>query len=289
MNLSRHGRRGAWCMASVMCLNVGLMWAGVLCAQEVSVGEVSDDFGFDAVEGSIVGFVQPSKQVVVSAPLAGIVERIMVEDGSQVKSGAAVAQMDDGIQASQLEISKLEVEQQQIVLNEAELEYEKAVDLEKKKALTEWELRVEKVRLEGARIALRYAQKKVARDEVMLKRYRMLAPFSGEVLRVVAEEGETVEQGEDILLLVSMKELEAHIGVPMDLYGKLKVGKDYKLVVDLPEGVEGVGADKVLGCVLKFHEPNINFASRTFQCVFTIKNPGGKLPFGFRVRLIRPE
>jgi multidrug efflux pump subunit AcrA (membrane-fusion protein) len=190
---------------------------------------------------------------------------------------------------AQLEISRLEVEQQEVILAEAELEYEKAVELSKEGVVNEWELRSARVTLDGAKIALRYAKTKVERDQVMLERYQLLAPFAGQVLRVAAEAGETVEQGQDILIIVALDILEAHVAAPMDLYGKLIVGKVYRLVADLPKGVKGLGEDQVLRARLKFHEPNINFASRTFQCQFSIDNPGSALPFGFRVRLERPE
>jgi RND family efflux transporter MFP subunit len=268
---------------------IGVVCIGAVCAQDSGNQQIAKDTARSNQRDSIVGFVQPSKQVLVATPLGGIVVKVLVDEGDRVEAGDSIAKMDDGIQMAQLEISRLEVEQQQVILDEAELEHEKVLRLFKENVMNDWEVRSASVTLEGAKIALRYAKTKVNRDQVMLDRYKLNAPFAGQVIKVAVEEGETVEQGQDLLLLVSMETLEAHVSAPIDLYGKLKIGKDYHLVADLPDGVEGLKADKILDARLKFVEPNINIASRTFQCVFTIKNPGKNLPFGFRVWLRRPQ
>ena len=87
-----------------------------------------------------------------------------------------------------------------------------------------------------------------------------------------------LNETDKILILADLDPLEAQLNLPVQMYGKLTVGETYTLVADDLIGGELKGR-------LKTISPIIDTASQTFRCVFSIPNPGLRLPAGFTVHL----
>ena len=119
-------------------------------------------------------------------------------------------------------------------------------------------------------------------EEQRLERYLIRAPFAGTIIDVIEEPGAMLTDTDSVLLLADIDTLEAQLNLPIELYGRLKVGERYILVADDP-----VNDD--LTWRLKTINPVIDTASRTFRCVFSLDNAGAPLPAGFTVRLQWPQ
>jgi RND family efflux transporter MFP subunit len=71
----------------------------------------------------------------------------------------------------------------------------------------------------------------LAQIEVELRDSALVAPFAGIVARRHVDEGTVVAGGANVLRLVEDSRLEAHIGVPPELAGKLTAGDSYSVTV----------------------------------------------------------
>ncbi len=263
-------------------------------AASVSAGQY-DDPPLDGSVEQFRGLVYPSKQVDLTAPLGGVLKAIEVAEGENVKADRVLAQMDDAIQKVVVEAARMQWESQadirraQLELDEAQIMLDRIEDVAKRGAAKEWEVRRTRVQRDLAQVnydaALR--QKKLDKTSLdleleRLSRYQLKAPFDGRVIRTLAEPGATLTEIDKVLSLYALDPLEARLFLPTALYGKLQVGRRYKLSAGDPVNAELVG-------VLKTVDTVIDPASETFRCVFTIDNPDTKLPSGFTVHLPWPQ
>ncbi|MEX1019523.1 MAG: PfkB family carbohydrate kinase, partial [Litorilinea sp.] len=127
---------------------------------------------------------------------------------------------------------------------------------------------VEKVGAQGARIHL-------ATGEVIE------APFDATVHRIEAAPGSLLSPEQPILSLVALDPLHAVVWVPIDRFGELEDGRQYRLAAAAP-------VNRTLAGTLITIDPVLDSASREFRCVFEIDNPDASLPAGFTVRLLGP-
>jgi RND family efflux transporter MFP subunit len=241
--------------------------------------------------GRYEGIAYPSKQVVLNAPIDGKVAAILIEEGERVKKGDLLAQMDDAEQQVVVASARLqsesdaEVARAQFALDEAIILLERATETYQKDAASEWEVRRAQLQKDQAEADLRIAQDRQALakvnlelEEARLERMRVPAPFDGEVIEHSAEPGATLTRTDPILAVAALDPLEAHINLPVSVFGKLEVGKTYQLEAGDP-------INAVLPGKLKHIYRIIDTASETVRCVFTIDNPDAELIAGFPVRM----
>lgn len=244
---------------------------------------------------SLRGIVLPSKHVTLMAPLDAVLIELDVEEGDPVEQNQVIGRMDDGIQKQALAAAKLEAEAQGALLRaqhrlaEAKIMIEKTQAAFDQKAASEWEVRRDKVAVDIAQAELVSAQEaqqmahaQYELEAQRLERYAVRAPFDGRVIRTQAEQGATLTQQDAIVVIAHMRTLEAHISLPVALYGKLNRGETYQLMGEAP-------VNRRLSARLKTIDPMIDSASQTFRCVFEIDNADEALPAGFHVHLIWPQ
>lgn len=274
---------------------VGYIGLIVAAAPWAALAQSENSGGLSATDERFRGLVRPSHQVQLNAPLDGLIGSIDVEEGQSVKAGDLLAKMDDSIQKVALAAARLraaddsEIRRQKLLLAESDIQLERMVGLEKSGAAQEWEVRRTRLQrdataaaLESAEAQKRLAEENVRLEESRLLRYELRAPFDGTVVRIDTEAGATLTNRDPILTLFNFDPLEAVMFLPVDLYGKLKPGADYRFAAEAP-------VDRELTGKLKTVEAVIDSASRTFRCVFTIQNSDHSLPAGFTLRLIWPQ
>ena len=214
------------------------------------------------------GLVTPNKQVVLTAPVDGMITKILVEESSPIVKDQPLVTMDDVLQ-------NLVVKTATLTQAEAEIDLTNWKRAREKNSAADWEVRRAQLQFEQA----------VANRELeyeRLVRYTLKAPFDGHLIRRSTTVGATVTRQDQIVSIAQLDPLEAQLFLPIELYGKLRVGRGYELNAEAP-------INKIILGKLKTVDPVIDAASRTFRCVFTIKNPESKLPAGFTVRLKWPQ
>ncbi len=240
--------------------------------------------------------VQPSRLVLLRAQVHGpLLIDPTPQEGDRVAKDAILARIEDAEPRAAVEEARLQAEQAvQIqrarkVLEEMEVRLEKAVEMHERQAGTEFEVRQARVQRDLSRIDVELAQReralaeqRLALAQTRLMKYHLTAPFAGRVVRVAVKGGQTLELGDEVLTLAAMQELEAPMWLPVALYRQFKVGQKYQLTAD------HAGKSNLVGTV-KYVDPLIDSASRTFRVVLVIDNADEALPAGFAVRLVEAK
>lgn len=225
------------------------------------------------------GIILPSKQVVLTSPLDGIVASIGVVEGQHVKKDQPLASMDDELQRAVVEVQDLEVKRQVLVLAESVVQLERIEDIKKSGSAEEWEVRQAKLQRDGAEISLQQSQAQLKLEKVRLDQYHVRAPFAGEVVRIGPEIGARMIQGDTLLQLIARDSLEAQLFLPRRVAESLKEGAKYKLAIEDED-------DRELEGELTLVEPLVDSASNTIRCIFVIENKDLALRAGLTLRLI---
>ncbi len=241
------------------------------------------------------GLVAPGRSVDLRVPIEGLVGEVAVTEGSHVSQGDLLLRVDDAMQRAMVEAARLKAVSDAGVRSAAagvQLAISTLANVRRSHdagAAGDWE--VERAETEvkqaeaehdAAREATKIAEAELRLEEERLRRYRLEAPFDGVVTHVSVEPGETVTTEHAILRMVSLDPLEATLFLPVRMYGQLQLGQTYRLSASEPVNGEVLAR-------LKFIDPNIDSASRTIRCLFSIANEDLSLPAGFSVVLASPE
>jgi len=269
------------------CLGIVLLPLGWMAAQHAEPASSPDR--------RLSGIVMPRHQVELKAPQDGVLKTLHVEEGEPVRKGEKVALMEHGVQEALTLIAAIrardtsEMDARQLTLMEREIRLGQMQELYTAKAAQEWELRqalvqrdLAKAEFAAAKVQHQLNQENLVAEQRRLKLYTLNAPFPGRVVRISVDEGATLRLNDPILLLVDLSRLKAELHLPVELFGKIKIGQAYRFDAEAPVNRRVSGR-------LKHMEPLIDPASKTFRCVFEIDNPDEKLPSGFSVRLIWPQ
>ena len=274
-----------WLIVPIACV-ASLMFVGG------AVGLVQAQARTTLSASSFDGFVVPSKQVILNAPLDAILKDVLVEENEPIKEGQLVAHMDDRLQLVVVEAAKIrseaeaEISRMEYARDEAEILWGRAKETFEKEAASDWEVRRAKLQLDQANAAVEAGleQREMSLVELKLRKeeleqYKILAPFDGRVIRIEAETGATLTRNDPVIALAALDPLEAEIHLAAEAYGRLQVGTNYALEAGEP-------VNREISAKLKTIDPIIDSASQTFRCVFVIENSNTELPAGFAVRLV---
>lgn len=155
--------------------------------------QLADTFDLPAV-------VEPNRIVTVSSEVSGRIERIFPEEGSKVRAGDLLIQLNTDLIIPEFESSKAQVERDQI-------EFDRMTNLTKENAATQRDLdnaisqlSISKARLEGIR--------------ARLERTRILAPTAGVLNDLLVEEGEYVDPGNPVAQVVDTDTVKVVVEIP---------------------------------------------------------------------------
>ncbi len=220
-----------------------------------------------------VGRLTELKKVVLSPEVSGILEKLSVEEGDYVTGHETViAEIDPTW-------TKLAFEQAeaQIALYTAQLdlqmeELKRFERLSEGKVVTESEINQQKIVTE--QLSRQIVVSKLARDEAKerLERSQIVAPFDGIVVRKLAEIGQLVTPGTEIVEIISRGEVYAEIPIGETYLKQLHLG-------DLiPIFIEALG--RTIAGEIEAIVPYGPSSSRTFPVKVLLKDPENELKVG---------
>lgn len=163
------------------------------------------------------GRLADREEVRLSFKTGGVVQRLLVDEGDRVQRGQKLAILElDEIQAENRkaelgeEKASIDLENARLALRLAERDYRNVQGLYQDSVATLEQLENAEVQLDNARNQLEAAQKglDLSRQNVEVARYNLrystiTAPYSGTILRKLAETGEIVGPGTPVFLLGS--------------------------------------------------------------------------------------
>jgi RND family efflux transporter MFP subunit len=231
---------------------------------------------------AIKAITAPSEDLTLSFTRAGRLAKVLVRQGQKVRAGELLAQLDDSVEQKQLALLKARADNT-AAIRAAQLKYQRAKAVLDKvqnaytsKAAPQRELEDAQLEAAMAEIDVASAQFEHEQDvgkyeqaRLDLDRMRLTSPADGEIERVIAKAGESVNALAPVLRLVNVDPLWIDTPVPLDIGRRLAAG--CKALVQLP-GQAAPAEGKVIH-VSRVADP----ASETLEVRVELPNPSTRL------------
>jgi len=226
----------------------------------------------------IKAITSPSVDLTLSLTRAGKLAKVFVRPGQKVRAGELLAQLDDSVERKELALLKAQADDTTAV-QAATTRYERARTVLVKvqqaydsnaappRELEDARLDAALAEFDLAAARLRHAldEGKYQKANLDLERMRLVSPADGEIERVIAKEGESIDALTPVLRLVSVAPLWIDAPVPLDIGRRLAAGS--KAMVTLP-GRDAPVEGKVIH-VSRVADP----ASETLEVRIELANP----------------
>ena len=224
--------------------------------------QLADAFDLPAV-------VEPNQIVTVAAEVAGRVEQVPAKEGSTVRAGDLLIQLNTDLLQPQFEIAKAQVERDQI-------EFDRMTSLFKQNAAPQRDL-------DNATTQLAISKAQLKEVSARLDRTRILAPMAGVLNDLLVEEGEYVQAGTSVAELVDTDTVKVVVQVPERDIPFFVTGQEAEIFADAK------GQEKSLAGVITFISELADQQTRSTRMEITVQNKERILRSGqiVRARLTR--
>ena len=202
-----------------------------------------------------IGRIEPENEITVKSKISGIVKKIYVEIGDEIKAGQPLLEIRPDPTPLEYAEAKRNVEIAEVELNATKRDLERTQNLREKKHISQKELDDAKTLYEGADLRLKLAREKLALIESGKTTIAdrtvgsiIKAPISGMVLSREIDEGDPVvpltsfQSGTELFSMAPMTELVFRGTVDEIDVGKLSEGMEAEIKIGaLPEAkVKGI-------------------------------------------------
>ncbi len=199
-----------------------------------------------------VGSITPTRGVVISAEVEGIIREIHFDSGESVKANDLLVQLD--VEVDLAEAKALQAENELAVTTRDRLQRVVASNLGSRADLDEAQAQVDSTR---ARIEAKQA---------VINKKSVRAPFDGELGIRRINPGQYLAAGDPIIELVDLDPIYAEYTLPERYLGEISVGQEIKVTVAAWPGREFPGKISAIS-------PNIQQSSRSVQVRAILDNP----------------
>jgi len=233
---------------------------------------------FEEVERTLdaVGSFFPEDEVTVGSEVDGIIKRLLVDEGSTVKQGDLLLEIDD-------EKLRLEVEESEAMLREgrARLEHSQATfkrmnSLFDQGVIGQQELDDARNQELMNRAGLENTQAKLSRFKKELGDTRVLAPMDGVVSERMVSAGEYVKIGASLFKIVDANPLKLAFTLPEKNTGEIRTGQKVRVTTR-------VYAGQMFDGEVYFINPKVEAETRTIEVKAWVDNSDFKLRPGYFV------
>jgi RND family efflux transporter MFP subunit len=269
-----------------------------LSAPEVETATVAVSRTAEASAGTPIltasGYVVARRKAVVSAKIQGRLSELRVEEGSQVREGELIARLESADYEAQVQRAKASVLRAEADLAEAQRQLRLAEDLTRQSIVgtdqrdaTASRARIAEAQLAQARADLSFAEAQFANTQIR-------APFSGVVVKKMAEVGESVApippgvnlstSSGAIVALADLATLEVEADVAESNVAKVQNGQPAEVTVEaIP--------DRRYKAVLRQVIPTADRTKATVQVKVTIldKDKDLKPEMSAKVTFLEPD
>lgn len=210
-----------------------------------------------------VGSLRSVQGVVVRPEVSGRIARLGFTEGSRVRRGQLLVQLDDTLQQAQLK----QAEAQASIAR---------TNLQRSRELLAQNF-VSASAVDQNAAALQVAEAQVALAQAQLQRMRVLAPFDGITGLKQVDVGDYVRDGADIVSLEDLSALTVQFALPERFADRVRAGQPVELSVDALAGRRFEGRVQALDAV-------VDSNGRALQVLARVSNPGTVLRPGMFAR-----
>ena len=188
------------------------------------------------------GYVVARRKAVVSAKIQGRLAELAVEEGSHVREGDVIARLESADYQAQVEVSRAQVQRSEADLAEQQRQLRIAQSLAETHVVSQDQVDAAVSRVRLAEAALSQSKANLAVSEASFQNTLIRAPFSGVVVKKMAEVGESVApippgvnistSSGAIVALADMATLEVEADVSESNVAKLHSGQPAQVSVE---------------------------------------------------------
>ena len=236
--------------------SLSLHWAGVVAVLLVTSGHCRGQLrstpGKPAQEEITLQDCRVTllQSAVLASTRSGIIDKIDVLDGDLVPKGLVIAQIRDDLASADVATATVKAENDVDLryatkLSElAQLEYSRALALNKEIPGAQSELAVRNLKIAAERALLQIEQAshqleisklELETAQIVHEGYSIKAPFEGVILRVQKSVGESVKEGEPIADLANLNELRVEGFLPLEAAWQVRRGHPVEVQVNIPD------------------------------------------------------
>ncbi|WP_310564363.1 efflux RND transporter periplasmic adaptor subunit [Hydrogenophaga sp.] len=250
------------------------------------------------LQGTAASFdclLEPSQTVEIRSAVEGLIHRIHVQRGDDVKAGQAVVELDTALERSALAVARFRATAEgRLVASKNRMDYAQRKtkrsdelhggnflsaqardEAETERKLAEAEHKEALENQELARLELK-------RSMDLLNQKTLRSPFNGVVVERMLNPGDLAEAGngrKPILKLARMDPLHVEVVLPLATFGKLKQGTSARVKTE---------AGQAYDAKVKVVDRVFDAASGTYGVQLELPNPNGKIPAGLRCQVDFP-
>src|SRR6056300_445031 len=163
------------------------------------------------------GKLLPSEQSKLAFEIPGKINIINVDIGDEVKKGQILAELDGREASAQLEQAKAKYDlAKQVLIRYKDLRSEGHISIQD---------------LDNANSEELIAKSQYEFFKVKLEQTKLIAPFDGIIQNRFYDTGSVINGGIPIVEILSSKNVEAHISIPLKFIDKLNIGDSYNFKI----------------------------------------------------------
>jgi len=242
--------------------------------------------------------IEPRKVVDLRSPSTGVVDRVDVERGQQVRAGQVLITLDSGFERANLDIARHRATMEGALrTGESRLEFSTHKFKRREELLaqqyvsqqdrdeTATEMKLAQSELQDARDNRRLAELEVRRNEEQIRLRAVRSPVNGVVIERNVHVGELADPGEQrkpLLRIADISVLHVEAVLPAEAYAHVKTGQRATVRAEVPVKVNAAATVRVVDKVL-------DAASGTFGVRLELPNPNTEIPAGIACRVDLPD
>lgn len=220
--------------------------------------------GSIAIEAHTIGTLTAAKTVSITPEIAGHVAKILFQDGTFVKAGTPLIQLDDTMYKAQLDSAKA-------TLAFSKANYQRNALLGKRGA-------VSAQAIEQAQADFKEKEATAEESQVTVDKMLLTAPFDGVLGQAKVNPGNYVQVGQELVTLTDKQHLRVEYSVSEQYLPQLKLGQEVKITTSAYPEKEFIGK-------VAFVSPTINPEDRTIALYADVPNEQGLLAAGLFVNV----
>lgn len=241
------------------------------------------------------GVVRAQDDVTLKSEVAGIVWRIVVEEGEPVREGQLLVELKNDRERIGVELARANLLKAKAAMAAARVSYENAAkelsrakiagDALPRKELEDREDAALRLRalLELQEAELEQAMAEMALRENELRQTRLVAPFAGTVTRIYVRKGDAIKPLDtQVLELVALDQLYVEVVLPVGSILQIRQGQKVKVLVE----AEVLGSSGTVEGKVSYVNPKVDAASRTFLTKVVFSDNRGNIRPGMLARVI---
>lgn len=193
------------------------------------------------VSNYFVADIHAKNNVEIHARVAGLLEKVFVREGQQIKKGQQIFKISDA--ELQIQLLKADAVYKNMLAEQriATVELQQSQTLFDKKVIADKEVELAKARRDAASAKLAHAaaEKKAISQQISFT--TIIAPFNGTVDRLPYKEGSIVENGVLLTTLSQLDDVYAYFSIPENTYFQMMkdktLGRQRDIQLILPNGM----------------------------------------------------